>query len=239
MTAKLRHTPAYVAQHIVIRGNNKQVIFKDDDDRIEFAKNLKKFNINQSIAIHAWVFMSNHVHLLLTPNSDTACSAFCHRLFLQHSKRFNAKYNRTGTLYEKRHWSAMVSHGDYLFALYRYIEMNPVRAGIVTRPIDYKWSSYKSNAHGIHSTIITPHPDYLALSQSTHERLRLYQESFENMRRNKKLQDQQLDNIRTATRNGTAIGDPEFVEHFFPVEATDQSLGITDEIPEGDWLEPA
>jgi putative transposase len=156
-------------------------------------------------AVHAYVLMGNHVHLLVTPSAPDAVSQLMKHLgqrFVQHVNRI---HNRTGALWEGRFHSSVVDTGAYLFSCFRYIEMNPVRAGMVARPGDYRWSSYRANAEGEHSTLLTPHPDYLRLAEDESARRRFYRMMFD-----LSLDRSAVEELRAMTRGGFAFGSEEF-----------------------------
>ena len=178
MPRRLRLCPAGISQHIVQRGNNRQVCFSCDEDVAAYANWLHEGARKYEVLIHAWVFMSNHVHLLVTPQVDLASSLMMQYIGRHYVRYFNHKYHRTGTLWEGRYHSNLVQQECYLLACQRYIEMNPVRAKMVTDPADYKWSSYRCNGLGVKTKLLTPHPVYLDLGSTKASRLLNYRGSF-------------------------------------------------------------
>lgn len=166
--------PSRIPQHIIQRGNNRQVCFNSDEDFAAYANWLKEFADKYHVSIHAWVFMTNHVHLLATPSAPNAISLMMQSLGRQYVRYYNHTYKRTGTLWEGRYKSCLVQTSDYLLHCYRYIELNPVRAGMVNRPEDYVWSSYAANALGREAILRTPHSKYLNLGRTTEERQQAY-----------------------------------------------------------------
>lgn len=205
MARKPRVCPAGFAQHVVQRGNNRSVCFASEADFIAYAHWLKEGADKYDIAIHAWVFMTNHVHLLLTPSEDNTVSLLMQYLGRYYVRRFNFVYKRTGTLWEGRYKSSLVDHDRYVLACYRYIEMNPVEANMVVAPGDYRWSSYHANARGVESSLLTPHPSYLGLGQTESSRMLAYQKLFE--KRDIGLLDS---DIRYGIRKGLAVGSAKF-----------------------------
>ena len=163
-----------VAQHVIQRGNNRQVCFGSDQDIAAYANWLHEYAVKHSVAIHAWVFMTNHVHLLVTPKYEGGVSKLMQSLGRRYVAYFNYQYKRSGTLWEGRFKSCLVQSERYLLECYRYIELNPVRANMVESPRDYKWSSYRCNGEGIKSKLITPHDEYLSLGHSEEIRLANY-----------------------------------------------------------------
>jgi len=180
MARKPRICPAGYTQHIVQRGNNRCACFAGKDDYAAYAHWLAKGASKYDIAIHAWVMMTNHTHLLVTPKDDNTVSLMMQYLGRHYVRRFNHVYNRTGTLWEGRYRSSLVDSDQYVLACYRYIENNPVRANMVASPGDYRWSSYHANARGIDATMLTAHPCYEQLGNSKQARLRAYAQLFDN-----------------------------------------------------------
>ena len=121
-----------------------------------------------------WVLMTNHVHLLMTPTSENAISICIQYLGRYYVRYFNYRYKRTGTLFEGRFKSSVVQNQKYLLACQRYIELDPVRAGMVSDPADYTWSSYRTHAFGHAARMWQPHPEYLAFGQCNATRLLAY-----------------------------------------------------------------
>ncbi|GAA5525253.1 hypothetical protein Maes01_01818 [Microbulbifer aestuariivivens] len=143
-----RIAPVGVPQHVIQRGNNRQVCFGCEDDFIAYAGWLRDYAEEYAVEVHAWVFMTNHVHLLVTPLEERAVSKMMQALGRMYVRYFNGAYQRSGTLWEGRYRSCLVQSEDYLLHCYRYIELNPVRAGMVKDPGKYCWSSYGANALG-------------------------------------------------------------------------------------------
>ncbi|MEZ9593140.1 transposase, partial [Shewanella sp. 10N.261.52.F9] len=148
MSRKPRANPIGIPQHIIQRGNNRQACFTSEQDFIAYTAWLKDYAKKFQVEIHAWVFMTNHVHLLCTPRENNAISQMMQSLGRQYVRYFNYTYKRSGTLWEGRYKSCLVQAEDYLLQLYRYIELNPVRANMVDDPCKYQWSSYQVNALG-------------------------------------------------------------------------------------------
>ncbi len=154
--------PGY-PHHVIQRGNNRQVCFTSDADIGMYSRWLAAGATKFGVAVHAWVFMTNHVHLLATPQHEDSISRLMQYLGRLYVRYFNRAYSRTGTLYEGRFRSNIVQADPYLLFCLRYIELNPVRAGMVTDPGDYRWSSYHAHAFGHETGLWTPHPSYIAL----------------------------------------------------------------------------
>jgi putative transposase len=148
MARKPRFTLPGYPQHIIQRGNNRSVIFGDDADRLFYLDKLKAACECFECHIHAYILMTNHVHLLMTPETVTGISKTMQSLGRSYVQYFNWRYQRTGTLWEGRYKASVLDTECYLLTCYRYIEMNPVRAGMVDHPQDYRWSSHACNAAG-------------------------------------------------------------------------------------------
>jgi len=190
---------------VIQRGNNRQVCFGGEQDFAAYAGWLKDYSKKYQVDIHAWVLMTNHVHLLCTPRVENAVSQMMQSLGRRYVRYFNFSYKRTGTLWEGRFKSCLVQEEGYLLQLYRYIELNPVRGGMVEHPSDYAWSSYLINALGKISELCTPHPLYLALGSEPIERQSRYRELFKHHIEGKLLED-----IRLAANKGMAFGNGRF-----------------------------
>ena len=157
--------------------------------------------------VHAYVLMTNHVHLLATPDHSDSISLVMKHLGQRYVQYVNRRYARTGSLWEGRFRSSMVDSAGYFLLCQRYIELNPVRAGMVTRPEEYRWSSHGANALGQPSDLVVPRAEYLALGDTESERRREYRKLFET-----ELGEPHLAAIRDAIRGGFALGGPAFVE---------------------------
>jgi putative transposase len=167
-----------VPLHIVQRGNDKQACFIDSLDYGVYLKALGESSIMYNVSVHAYALMTNHVHLLVTPHAAVGASRMMQWLGRRYVLYFNQTHSRSGTLWEGRFRSSPVQTDRYLFACYRYIELNPVRAGIVASPEHYRWSSYCSNALGRPSGLLTPHRIWLSLGESREDRQATYVRLF-------------------------------------------------------------
>jgi len=205
MSRKPRFFLPNVPVHAIQRGNNRQAIFFDDADYKAYLNWLKVAADKYSCKIHSYILMTNHVHLLVTPETSDGLS----RLF-QYVGRFyvsyiNKTYGRTGTLWEGRYKANIVEEARYLLNCSRYIELNPVRAGMVKSPEKYRWSSYKTNALGVEDSLLTPHPLYLQLGSKDGVRWLAYQELFKTS-----LDTSVLDDLRASLQSGTPLGSDKF-----------------------------
>jgi putative transposase len=194
-----------VPQHIIQRGNNRQVCFASEQDFAVYASWLKEYSEKFLVDVHAWVFMTNHVHLLCTPRQSKAISHLMQSLGRRYVQYFNYTYKRSGTLWEGRYKSCLVQEDNYLLQLYRYIELNPVRAMMVDDPAHYVWSSYQINALGKKSDLCTFHPVYLSLANNSDNRYQTYRDLFKFH-----VDGELLSDIRNALNKGLAIGNDKF-----------------------------
>lgn len=192
--------------HVIQRGHDRAVCFRDVRDYVTYLRYLEELVCKCECAVHAYVLMTNHVHLLLTPEKEDSTSQLMKHLGQRYAQYFNRTHERTGTLWEGRFRSSIVEGQDYLFRCYRYIEMNPVRAGMAKHPRDYPWSSYRENAEGERSAaFLAPHQQYIALGRSDVERRVIYRGLFDEV-----LDNKQLHEIRAAAKGGFALGGRQF-----------------------------
>lgn len=164
--------------HIIQRGNNRAVCFYSEDDYLFYLHYLEENAARFGCVVHAYVLMTNHVHLLLTPEKADSASLLMKHLGQRYVQYVNRTHRRSGTFWEGRFRSCLTQTEDYLLACYRYIELNPVRAGMGRHPRDYRWSSYMANAEGQASRLIRPHDQYLCLAQSDAQRQIAYRDLF-------------------------------------------------------------
>ena len=205
MARLVRVCPKGVAQHVIQRGNNRQVCFGGDQDMKAYLSWLKEYSVKYKVDIHAWVLMTNHVHLLCTPNEGGGLSKMMQSLGRSYVRYFNYSYARSGTLWEGRFKSCLVQDEKYLLEVYRYIELNPVRAKMVDDPSDYSWSSYAANALGVESDLQTQHAIYKGLALNKSDRLIAYRSLFE-----AHVSNELLTEIRTCVNRSLALGDNRF-----------------------------
>lgn len=170
--------PGYT-QHVFQRGYNNQSCFLSDRDCRFYLKCLQIACTKYQCAIHAYVLMLDHVHLLVTPQEGCGVSRLMQALGRNYVRYFNTKYDRRGALWQGRYKSSLVQDDQYFLLCSLYIETNPVRAGIAIKPGDYVWSSYRSNALGERSEVVTPHISYLALARQRSRRFVSYRKLFE------------------------------------------------------------
>lgn len=194
-----------VPMHVVQRGNDRRALFLDDRDFVRFSGLLEHAARKYGAAIHAYVFMTNHIHLLATPATPASLPRAMQWAFSRYVAHFNARYGRIGALLESRYRAAVVDDDRYLFACMRYIELNPVRAGMSPGPADYQWSSFHANGAGVDDPLLTPHPAYRALGGDPQTRRSNYVGLFRDA-----VPNAAIDLIRDATRYGWAIGGSRF-----------------------------
>ena len=193
--------------HIIQRGNNRSVCFHAEEDYQFYLHYLKEFADKFGCALHAYVLMTNHVHLLLTPAREDSAALMMKHLGQRYVQYVNRSYRRTGTLWEGRFRSCLTQSEDYVLACYRYIELNPVRAGMVVKPQDYRWSSYHANGLGRASALIAPHDEYLRLGRDAAERREAYRALFR-----AHVDEALTDEIRDATNGNFVLGGERFQE---------------------------
>ena len=167
-----------VPLHIVQRGNNRAPCFFGDVDYGTYLAHLRFCARRFGCSVHAYCLMTNHVHLLVTPQDAQACGEFMKALGQGYVQYVNKARGRTGTLWEGRFKSCLVGSEDYVLACYRYIELNPVRAGLVQHPGEYPWSSYHANTRRQGGSTIDFHPAYAALAEDADGRVHAYEALF-------------------------------------------------------------
>lgn len=194
-----------IPQHVIQRGNNRQVCYASEEDFAMYAHWLREYAGKHRVALHAWVFMTNHVHLLLTPETENGISKLMQSLGRRYVRYFNHTYTRTGTLWEGRFKSCVIDAENYLLQCQRYIEMNPVRASMVASPEEYVWSSYRCNGLAQSSGLWTPHPVYQALGDTHEKRAECYRAVFRGH-----IGETLLKEIRRSVNQGMVLGNDSF-----------------------------
>jgi putative transposase len=205
MPRKRRFFLADIPTHVVQRGNNRQAIFFSDNDYRIYLGWLAEAAERWSCAVHAYVLMTNHVHILMTPQDTEGISRLMQYMGRRYVPYVNHEYQRTGTLWEGRFKSSLVQAQSYLLACHRYIEMNPVRAGMVEAPGDHEWSSYRCNALGEENPIVTAHAEYLSLARLDSERRNAYRALFATH-----LDQNSIKRMRECLQTGTPLGNDRF-----------------------------
>src|SRR5713101_6710255 len=201
MPRRARIAIAGIPWHIIQRGNNRSACFYAQEDYRRYLDTLREQATKFGCAIHAYVLMTNHVHLLLTPEKPESAGLLMKHLGQRYVQYVNRSYRRSGTLWEGRFRSCLVQSEHYLLACARYIELNPVRAAMVSHPRQYPWSSYRINAEGKASNLIVPHDQYRALGRSDRARREAYRALFR-----ARLEAAAVNEIRLATNGGFVLG---------------------------------
>jgi putative transposase len=189
------------AQHVIQRGNNRMACFHGKTDYTTYLAFLEAAAAKYEVAIHAFVLMTNHVHLLVTPADEQGVSRMMQAQGRKYVRYFNHTHGRTGTLWEGRYKSTLVDADNYLLTVYRYIELNPVRAHMVSHPSQYRWSSYAFNALGKPIQLVTPHLLYLTMGATAEERQEAYRALFRG-----RIPEKELTAIRETTNKGWVLG---------------------------------
>lgn len=188
-------------QHVIQRGNNRNSIFVDQPDYRFYLEALEEACRQHDCTVHAYVLMTNHVHLLMTPQTENGISLVMQSLGRRYVQYFNYRYRRSGTLWEGRYKATLIDSEEYLLTCYRYIELNPVRAGMVDAPADYLWSSYHYNGSGVYDSLVTPHSIYINMGSSDELRQRRYTALFETV-----IEPTTIAGIRETTNKGWILG---------------------------------
>lgn len=207
MPRRARLTLPNIPLHIIQRGNNRQACFFADEDYHSYLEWLTEYANQTGCRVHAYVLMTNHVHLLISAETADGAGALMKALGQRYVQYINRSYRRSGTLWEGRFRSCLIQEEIYLLACQRYIELNPVRAKMVEHPGEYRWSSYHANGQGEESLLVQLHPVYLALGSSAASRQVAYRELFRT-----ELELSWIEAVRRATNGNAVIGHTQFVE---------------------------
>jgi putative transposase len=178
MPRRLRSIPPGYPVHIVQRGVDRRSTFRQHKDYRSYLAALHETSAEFGVSIYAYVLMTNHVHILACPEQEKSISKMMQQLGRKYVGYFNKEHERTGALWEGRFRSSVIRSDRYLFACYRYIELNPVRAGLVQSACEYRWSSYRANAMSRPDRLVRPSALWLALGKTPEERTRRYQRIF-------------------------------------------------------------
>jgi putative transposase len=190
---------------VIVRGNNRSEIFCADADYQFYLEKLKLACDKHACQLHAYVLMTNHLHLLITPQEEQSIGKAMQMLGRYYVQYYNYTYRRTGTLWEGRYKATLIDSEAYLLTCMRYIELNPVRAGMVAHPADYPWSSYRSNAQGQANELVTPQLEYQRLGKTDEDRQAAYRQLFKHH-----IAESGLNEIRDATNKAWVLGDDRF-----------------------------
>jgi len=194
-----------VPQHIVQRGNNRNPCFFADNDYLRYLEVLQTAANENDVSIHAYVLMTNHVHLLATPRGEWGITNMMQDVGRKFVQFINRSYQRSGTLWEGRFRACLVESEAYLLTCMRYIELNPVRARMVEHPEAYRWSSYAANAGGTSDNLVQTHECYRALGLTNAARAAAYRDLFRYQ-----LEETRIKIIRTALNGGLVLGKERF-----------------------------
>jgi putative transposase len=200
VSRRLRVVVPNIPLHITQRGVDRCLTFLTDEDFAFYRWALREAAIDASCAVHAYVLMTNHVHLLVSPAEPTGPMRMMISLGRRYVRYFNHRYRRTGTLWEGRYRSALVHSATYFFNCSRYIESNPVRSGMVARPGAYEWSSFRANALAADDPVVTPHAQYTALGEHRDECCSAYRALFVTA-----LDPREVASIRAAPRSAPPL----------------------------------
>jgi putative transposase len=193
-------------QHVIVRGNNREAIFYADADYQFYLDKLKLACEKHGCDLHAYVLMTNHVHLLITPQKEESLAKALQMIGRYYVQYFNFTHQRTGTLFEGRYKATLIDSEHYLLSCYRYIELNPVRAAMVAHPSEYPWSSYAVNALGMDErALLVPHSEYLLLGADASTRQAAYRALFKT-----RISEKTLEDIRESTNKSWVLGSDRF-----------------------------
>jgi putative transposase len=204
--------------HVIQRGNNRGATFFSNQDYQFYLDCLQDASERYGVFVHAYVLMTNHVHLLVTPVNRDSISRAIQSVGRRYVQFVNFKHRRTGTLWEGRHRMSLVDSEKYLLTCMRYIELNPVRANLVQAPADYRWSSYRFNAYSDSNPVIKRHEIYEALGFDAEERMEVYRSLFDDA-----LKDRDIEMIRRSAMSSMPTGSKRFREQV--EKATGRKLG--------------
>jgi putative transposase len=194
-----------VPVHAVQRGRNRDAVFYEDSDYRSYLDWLMEGAERYKCDIHAYVLMTNHVHILATPSYAEGMSRMMQYVGRRYVPYINYHYGTSGSIWEGRYKASIVQEDDYLLSCMRYIELNPVRANMVKHPREYRWSSYRANGEERDDLLITPHQAYLSINKRAEKRIEAYRALFK-----VHIDDDELKQIRTTLQTGTPLGNDRF-----------------------------
>ena len=220
MPRKPRFNLPGIPQHVIQRGNNRAPCFFAEEDYRHYLKDLIHAANKYRCRIHAYVLMTNHVHLLTTPMKEYGLSEMMQSLGRRYVYYINKTYQRSGTLWEGRFKSSLIDSDGYLLTCMRYIELNPVRAGMVEAPGDYQWSSYQANTQPVDDGVVQNHPIYTQLGVSDDERREAYRELFRDH-----IDSDLIHQIREALNHELVLGSSYFKDRIEEITNRQARLG--------------
>ena len=193
-------------QHIIQRGIGRQNLFDDEADYRFFSELLREAAREYRLAVHAYVLMPNHLHLLATPDDERSVGRVMQSVGRRYVQAFNRKMNRSGSLWENRNRSTVIDSSRYFLLCSCYIELNPVRAGLIIDAEAYRWSSCAHHLGAVLDPLITPHAGYWALGNTPFERQARYRSLLK-----EGLPEKEIEALRAATNKGWAYGTPDYL----------------------------
>ena len=205
MARQPRNFVSGIPVHLIQRGNNRSACFFQPRDYRTYLEKLQQCSRQFDVSIHNYVLMTNHVHLLVTPESAFGISLMMHSLGTYYVHYVNRHYERTGTLWEGRYKDCLIDTDSYFLTVSRYIELNPVRAGICQNPAQYLWSSFRRLAAGTPDNLVRPHPLYVALGATDRDRQARYAGLFQG-----EIPETTLRSIRDGCNKSCVLGDSQF-----------------------------
>lgn len=206
MPRTARTAPKEYVYHVLTRGNNRQDVFKDEHDYKKYLEILKKYKEKYKFKLYHYVFMTNHIHLVIEPTEKGGSLAEIMKgINLSYVQYYKGKYTHIGHFWQDRYKNIIISKDNYLLACGSYVELNPVRAKMVENPKDYKWSSYNAYAYGKKDIVIDEHSIYKELSKNETECKKRYREFVRGMLRNK-------DAMKGEMERRVIYGSEEFIE---------------------------
>lgn len=206
MARQPRLTVAGYPHHVIQRGNDRQAIVRDDADREKLWALLVEQAAIFKVAVHAYVLMDNHLHLLATPQTDDGLPKLMQAVGRSYVRYFNLRHQRTGTLWEGRYRSNLIESERYLLACMVYIDLNPVRAGMVQEPADFKWSSHRHCIGQLSDKLVTPHALFWGLGNTPFAREAAYLSLVQ-----AGLAVAEKEQLTRSALSGWALGSPGFV----------------------------
>jgi len=221
MPRKPRFNLIGMPQHVIQRGNNREPCFYAVEDYRRYLNDLQESATKFNCRIHAYVLMTNHVHLLVTPMAEYGVSQMMQALGRRYVYYINKSYKRTGTLWEGRYKSSLIDSDRYLLTCMRYIELNPIRACMVEHAGEYKWSSYSANAQGMGDTLVSAHPLYKELGATNEVRQEAYRELFRHH-----VDNETLHEIRKSLNHELVLGRSYFKDKIEELTNRQTRLGV-------------
>jgi putative transposase len=210
MPRKNRIVVAHHPHHVVQRGHNRDSVFLCNNDRLSYLETLQEVRIELDLRVYGYCLMTNHVHLIVDPRANVkAISLLMKRLAGRHTRRMNRLLHRTGTRWDGRFHCSPIESDRYLLACTRYVDLNPVRAGLVSEPQEYLWSSYRARIGLAECHWLDADPCYLALGDVPAQRCQRYREFVE-----RGIEVSELEFLRKAVKRNQLTGSEDFIREF-------------------------